>query len=145
MKAKMFGAKKMMSTLKRISEKYPDVVAAAMYQEAQIEMTESKRRCPVGDTGNLRASGTVHKPTRSGRVISVTMSYGGLAEDYAIVQHERLDYFHRVGEAKFLESVLNESQPWMGSRIAQRISFNNPEVIRSLGGEVKMGPDTVEE
>lgn len=105
-----------------------------MYQEMQIEMAESKQRCPV-ETGILRASGTVSKPEiDSYDNINVTLSYGGAARDYAIVQHERLDFVHKVGEAKFLESVMNESQTHMNARIARRIHFNNIEVVQALGG-----------
>ena len=123
----MKGLNEMLSTLRKIAEKFPDKVAEAIYQEAQIEMTESKRRVPV-DTGVLRASGRVAELERKGRHISVTLSYGGAAEAYAIVQHERLDYFHKHGQAKFLESVLNESRPHMAARIAKRIDLNKLKV-----------------
>ena len=127
MKAKLLGAKEMVNTIKKIAQKFPDRCAAALYQEAQIEMTESKRRCPVDVTsgrggGTLRASGHVQRPVRSGRKISVTLAYGGAAEDYAIIQHEELDYHHEVGQAKYLESVLNESAPHMAARVARRLS-----------------------
>ncbi len=119
----MKGAAAMIATLKQIAAKFPDRVAAAIYQEAQIEMTESKRRCPV-DVGTLRASGMVAEPIRSGRNISVTLSYGGAAQDYAIPQHENLEYVHKVGQAKFLESVLNESRSNMAARIAARVHLD---------------------
>jgi len=122
----------MVRTLQRIATKFPDHVAAAMYQEAQIEMTESKRRCPVSPLpapkgvvpGTLRDSGQVARPDRRGKHISVTMSYGGAAEDYAVVQHENLDFHHTTGQAKFLESVINESRPYMAGRIADRVHLN---------------------
>lgn len=141
---KLFGAADMVAKLKQIAAKFPDRVAAAIYQEAQIEMTESKRRCPVSPTraqakamgrswregtvpGTLRASGTVHEPVRNGKNISVTLSYGGAAIDYAVVQHERLDYIHTTGQAKYLESVLDESRPYMKARIAARVQLNKGE------------------
>lgn len=114
------GANEMVALLKRVAEQFPDRVAAAIYQEAQIEMTEAKRRTPV-DTGRLRASGTVHAPERKGTNISVTMSYG---TDYAIYVHENTEAFHKVGQAKFLESVLNESRSSMAARIAARVDLN---------------------
>lgn len=116
----------MVKALKDISAKFPDKVASALYVEGQIEMTESKRRCPV-DTGTLRASGFVAEPMRSGKNISVTLSYGGAAETYAIIVHEDLEANHRVGQAKFLESVLNESRSSMAERIAKRVHLNNRE------------------
>jgi hypothetical protein len=124
----------MVKAVKEIAKKFPDRVAAAIYTEAQIEMTESKRRCPVSPTpapkgvvpGTLRASGQVHKPDRDGSNISVTMSYGGAAAAYAVVQHENLDFHHTTGQAKYLESVLNESKQHMAARIARRVHLTNP-------------------
>lgn len=129
---KVFGVVEMRAKLKLFQQKFPDRVGAAIYQEGQIEMTEAKRRCPVSPTpaprgvvpGTLRASGTVHKPVREGRTISVTLSFGGASRDYAIVQHERLDYHHTTGQAKYLESVLQESRTSMAGRIAVRIDLN---------------------
>jgi hypothetical protein len=134
-KGSMGGADQVVSTIKKIAGKFPDRVAKAIYQEAQIEMTEAKRRTPVSPTpapkgvvpGALRASGTVHEPRRSGNDIHVQMSFGNSSIDYAIVQHENLDYHHTTGQAKYLESVLNESRPHMAARIAKRISLNNPD------------------
>ena len=96
--------------------------AAALYQEAEVEMTESKRRCPV-DVGTLRDSGHVQAPVEDANGVSVTMGYGGAAESYAIRQHEDLSFFHKVGEAKFLESVLRESAPYLVERIAKRMKL----------------------
>lgn len=115
-----FGAMKMQ--LHRVASRFPTRVEQALRAEAEIEMTESKRRVPV-DTGVLRASGHVTPPEYSGRTISVGLVFGGGAETYAIIVHEDLDAFHKVGQAKYLESVLNESAPYLGQRIAKRISL----------------------
>mgnify|MGYP001340646804 CR=1 FL=1 len=131
----MKGTAEMLKFIKDAAAKFPDRVAAAIYHEGQIEMTESKKRCPVSPVpapkgvvpGALRASGMVHEPVRSGNNISVTLSYGGAAIQYAIVQHEELDYIHTTGQAKYLESVLNESQPYMAARVAARVHFDKGE------------------
>ena len=134
MRGKMLGVAQMRAALKQIAAKFPDRVAAAIYREAQIEMTESKRRCPVDITpnaphpGQLRASGTVHPPERSGRNISVTLSYGGAAQDYAVWVHENPDAIHPVGQWKYLESVLDESRSSMAARIARRVHLNGMKV-----------------
>lgn len=125
---KMFGAREMRDALRKIAAAFPDHVGAAIYQEAQIEMTEAKRRTPV-KTGTLRASGLVARPVRSGRNISVTLSFGGAAKDYAIYVHENLEAYHgnppfKGGQAKFLESTLDESAPYMRARIAARVQLN---------------------
>lgn len=133
------GVPGMIATLRKIQAKFPDRVAAAMYAEGQIEMTESKRRCPV-DTrpnvyypytkaphpGQLRASGRAHEPERRGREITVTLSY---ATDYAVYVHENPDAFHPVGQWKYLESVLNESRGHMAARLARRIDLNQWRVV----------------
>lgn len=129
---KMLGVNEMRAKLKQIAAKFPDRVASAIFVEANIEMTEAKRRTPVSPLpapkgvvpGTLRASGTVHKPVRDGRNISVTMSFGGAASDYAVVQHENLDYFHTTGQAEYLVSVLRESRAFMPARIARRVDLN---------------------
>jgi len=118
------GWEEMRGNILRFANKFPKRVASAMYVEAEVEMTESKRRVPV-EHGTLRASGFVDQPKQKGRNISVVLSYGGAAEDYAIVQHERLDFNHpRGGQAKYLESVLNESRPYMAARIARRLMLD---------------------
>lgn len=132
--ARLLGVNKMRETLKKIAKNFPDHVAAALYQEGQIEMSEAKRRTPVDTTpnaphpGQLRASGTVHEPERNGKNISVTLSFGGAAEDYAVFVHENPDALHPVGQWKYLESVLNESRPHMATRLARRIDLNKMKV-----------------
>jgi len=123
------GVSQMAGKLRSLSSQFPDAVAKAIYQEAQIEMTESKRRVPV-DTGVLRASGFVQDPEKSGGNISVTLAYGGAASEYAVIVHEDLEAFHPIGQAKYLESVLKESAKYMAARIAKRVHFNN--LMRSL-------------
>lgn len=116
----MNGAAEMLAKLKDLARDFPTKVGRALYIEAQVEMTESKRRVPV-KTGVLRNSGMVSLPERDGRRISVTLSYGGAAQDYAVPVHENLEAFHRVGQAKYLESVLDESRPHMAERLATRL------------------------
>lgn len=119
----------MVRTIKTIARKFPSRVERALYQEAQIEATEMKRRTPV-DTrenaphpGNLRNSIHVEQPEQSGRNISVTIATGAQAP-YAIYVHENPDAIHPVGEWKFMESVLNESRPFMAARLARHLDLD---------------------
>lgn len=127
--ARLLGASEMIRTLRTIARQFPDDVAAALYQEAQIEVTEMKRRTPVDTTpraphpGQLRRSIHAEEPVRRGRSISVTIATGAEAP-YAIFVHENPDAIHPVGEWKFMESVLNESTPHMAARIGQRVHLN---------------------
>jgi hypothetical protein len=112
----------MVAKIRSVEKDFPGRVGRALKLEAEIEMTESKRRVPV-DTGTLRNSGQVGDPEINGRAISVMLSYGGAAKDYAVPVHENLEAFHPVGQAKYLESVLNESRAHMAARIARRLGF----------------------
>lgn len=115
----------MQSKVARIAKQFPDQVAAAVTEEAEIEATEVRRRTPVA-TGALK--GTIHvvPPERTGfagRVIEAYVVAGGVAAPYALIVHEDLEAFHPVGQAKYLESVILESRPFMGERIARRVEF----------------------
>jgi hypothetical protein len=119
----LLGAAELKQRLVRMASLIPGEVSKALYAEAQIEMTEAKRRTPV-DTGALRASGEVSKPVVSGREISVLLQFGGSAAGYAIYVHENLEAVHPVGQAKYLESVLLESAPFMAERVGRRIELS---------------------
>lgn len=125
------GHKEMSAKIMKVHDDYPKRVEAALFLEAQIEMTEAKKRTPVDvnyaggrvppHPGQLRASGMVHPPESKGNVLFVTLSFGGGAVDYAIWVHEILENYHPVGQAKYLESVLNESRQHMAERLGRRL------------------------
>lgn len=92
----------------------------ALRAEAEIEMTEAKKRTPV-QTGALRGSGHVTGPDQVGADIVVKLAFGNASVDYAVKVHENLEAFHRVGQAKFLESVILESAAYLAQRVANRI------------------------
>ena len=118
------GVNEMKRTLQRMSLTIPHVVGAALYQEALIEQKESMRRTPV-DTTALRGSHHTTLPEiKLGGSISVQIEVGGSAAGYAVIVHEDLDAFHKVGQAKFLESTIKESQPFMLERIAKRVKVS---------------------
>ena len=87
-------------------------VEAALYQEGQRVMAESKRRTPV-DTGNLRATGHTKLPERRGGKVSVRLAYG---TDYAIYVHE-VPASHASGQSKFLESAVKDNAKGMTARM----------------------------
>ena len=126
------GGDAMKAKLGKFMKRFPSVEAAALYQEAQVEMTESKKRCPV-DKGILHGSGHVLKPVAEGRKISVDLVYGGPAEAYAVIVHEDLrgvvPRAGGAGQSRFLASVLEESATSMAQRIAARVQFNE-EMLR---------------
>ena len=115
------GIDQVASRLAALAKRLPAEAGRALYEEASIEATESQRKTPV-DTGALRASHEVSQPT-IGRDISVTISVGGVAAPYAVIVHEDLEAFHDDGQAKFLESTILESKPYLAARIAARIDL----------------------
>jgi len=121
--AGLTGIAAMRAKLKRLEQRFPDYVMAALYQETEVEVKEVKRRTPV-DTGTLR--GTVHQvgPRREGRKIITFIAAGGPSAPYAIYVHEDLDAIHPVGQAKYIESVIFESRPYLAARVARRIELN---------------------
>jgi hypothetical protein len=133
MKLEIKGVSVMSKKILDIQKAMPEKIARALFIEGNVEMTESKKRCPVdvdytgGRTpphpGQLRNSGTVHPPERKGKTTFVVLSYGGASIDYAIYVHEIIGNYHPVGQSKYLESVLNESRPYMAERLGERLKF----------------------
>lgn len=110
------------TNLKGIISSVPKSVGQALQTEAEIEAVESRKRTPV-EFGTLAGSHDVAKAKIKGKDISVEITVGKNtpAESYALVVHEDLDAIHPKGQAKFLESTLMESKPFMAERIAKRL------------------------
>ena len=132
-KMTLSGQKEMQARLSTIARGMPERMAEAQYKEAQIEATEMKRRTPV-DTrpnaphpGNLRNSIHVEQPEIERQYVRVVIATGAQAP-YAIYVHENPDAFHPIGQWKFMESVLNESQPYMNARLAKRLHFDTGDI-----------------
>jgi len=116
MKFTLFGAREIKANMERLAKESPKAMARSLKKFAEIEMTEMKRRIPV-DTGTARDSGFVDNPEWKANVLTIEMGFGGAAEDYIIPLHENLDVYHPNGEAKFVESVLTESEPYFAQRV----------------------------
>ncbi len=99
-------------------------VEAGLVQEGENIMGVSKQRTPV-DLGPLKASGHVKLPKTKRGETDVTLAYG---TDYALAVHERVSrpvtsgpVFHRVGQAKFLESAMKDAARGFGARMKRRV------------------------
>lgn len=57
--------------------------------------------------GTLQGSGTWEPAQIDGTQITVNI---GFNTDYAAVQHERLDFRHSVGQAKYLETAMRRNE-----------------------------------
>jgi hypothetical protein len=121
--SELLGSNELIAKLENMMRKFPQEAARALYEEAQVEKTESMRRTPV-EFGVLRASHDVSKPEISANEVSVKITVGGAAAPYAVHVHEDLEARHSVGQAKFLESTVAESRPFFAKRIADRFDMN---------------------
>jgi hypothetical protein len=106
--------------LARLGAAGKKAVASALYREGWEIMTESKGSWVPVDTGVLRSSGDVSIPDlkHDGSIV-VELGYGGAACRYAIPQHERLDYHHTVGRAKYLELPAINHAPNIAKGVAR--------------------------
>jgi len=120
--ASLRRAREARGEIQKIHNNLLDEVGRALYIETEIELKEVKRRTPV-DTGELRASEHTVGPIRRWRNIYTEIVAGGPAAPYAIYVHEDPDAFHKVGQWKYIESVLFESRPFMAARVAKRIEL----------------------
>ena len=67
--------------------------------------SKSANRAPI-DTGKLRESCLIEDAGEH----ALLVGYSKEVDDYAMIQHERMDFIHpRGGEPKYLENPLNEN------------------------------------
>lgn len=124
MAAKITGMEQMKARLLARAHDLQRQIPAALTAEAELIMSRSKVLVPV-DTGVLRGSGFVDTPTRAGNTHRIELGYGGAADAYALIVHERLDTAHAAPtQAKYLEQPLQEAAPGLMDRLATRIGFD---------------------
>jgi hypothetical protein len=97
----------------KLVEDYQTNSMAGVYNLAQEIKALSQERCPVKE-GTLRGSCRVRKSKDS-----VSITYGGASAPYALEQHERIDFHHDVGQAKYLESAFDELKGELNNRIEE--------------------------
>lgn len=117
MGVKLFGALEMRVKMKDLSKRAQQSVVDGVEEFERVEMKEMQRRVPK-DTGELHDSGYIDKPEIQGNNIVGGM---GFTAEHAIFVHEDLEAIHPNGEAKFMESVLNESEPHFGERVGEHV------------------------
>lgn len=106
---KIAGVKEARAKLARIARRFPEKTKRALVMFGEKVMTRSKDEfVPVRD-GILKNSG--HVRPHKGKKIGIDLVYGGPAESYALVQHENMEFQHKVGGPKYLERPLLEALP----------------------------------
>lgn len=120
--ANLRGLIEMKRKIRDIARRFPRQVGNALWDELdEIEKPESMKKTPV-QYGDLRDSHVTKGPVIRQNTISAWIEVGeGL--DYATRVHEDTEAFHRVGQAKFLESTIRESKPFILQRVANRITL----------------------
>lgn len=120
--AKLIGAAEMRSKLANVKKNAPKKIGDALLAEMQVEKLEVIRRTPK-ESGDLRSTIRLIGPSMQGDTITVLIVAGGPDAPYALIVHEDLEAFHKVGQAKYLESVLLESRAFIGRRVAARLDI----------------------
>ena len=121
---KITGIDEAVRNLKNIDRVTPQALGAAVHMEMELLRTYilQGRRIPV-DVGTLVNSLTLQPTKIRGDTITATLGVGGQASDYALIQHERMDFHHPgQGGPKYLEYPAKERAPGMGRSIAKRLA-----------------------
>lgn len=104
------GVDDSLDALDDLADGASNALAARLRAEGELIMTDVKASRPgkgvPRDIGTLASTGTVSQP----KPHRVELTFGGPAAPYAVVQHERVDYQHDLGEAKYLERGLQRRQ-----------------------------------
>jgi len=129
------GTRELQRTLEKLGERALAEAGKALYAEAELVMTESKRQCPV-DTGALRSTGHVELPKYSGNKVTVQMGYGGPAAPYADIVHE--GYGPHVIEAKNAKVLAVPANKWKGGPVNEYESKQLPKYSKD-GNYVILG------
>lgn len=119
------GTNELIRFLNRAPGDSAKAASRALFDLGHRIMAESQEIVPF-DTGVLSASGTVFPPRVQGTAIEVELGYGGAASDYAVIQHENLEYNHAPGrQAKYLEQPVLEfaDEVWKQLAVEIRVSL----------------------
>lgn len=96
-------------------------VRSSIFAEAHEILADSQAIVPF-DEGILSSSSKVYGPRTRGDVIQAEIGYGGAAKDYALIQHENLEYRHAEGrEAKYLEKPAQAHAGSYGRRLVSEL------------------------
>jgi len=89
--------------LAKYSEENKKKLRDGMWTAGRFLLREAQKLVPV-DTGALKASGKVLVRNNDDNHPEFHVSFGNDDDvHYAAVQHENLEYFHTIGQAKYLE------------------------------------------
>lgn len=126
------GTRRVILNLERIEGQTIDNTTKAMVYEMEQVMADSKENYVPVRTGTLRSSGFVAKPRFDGSRVVVEAGYGGAAQLYAILVHERPmrkgarwspTASGAPGQRKYLQTPFLKRAPKMPENIRNWIKF----------------------
>lgn len=112
------GAAEMQRTLQRIAANVPEQAEDALEEAAEDILQEAQARVPI-DTGELHDSGGV-QVTNDRHRTRVEIFFTAPHAPYV---HEDLEADHPTGEAKFLESAMNEAESDLLNKVGKSINL----------------------
>ena len=119
------GLPQLIQTLQRLGTAVLPPLGEALYEEGNRIMGQSVQLVPI-DTGLLRSSAHVERPTTAGATVEVELRYGshGLVP-YALVVHEDVTMNHpNGGQAKYLLDPLLAAVDGMPARLGADLLFS---------------------
>lgn len=102
-RTELLGFNELIKTMRRDIDTRIQQDVGSMYDSLSDLLDIIKADYVPIDTGQLRDSGFISNPFQTPNGWEVAI---GFAEPYALIQHERLDYNHPHGQAKYLEEPL---------------------------------------
>jgi hypothetical protein len=121
---------KNIADMKKLAAHAPGEIGRALKEVADELVPECKAVTPVADRtygnnppGTLRDEIHSEGPIQDGKTIIVKIKTGPKSATYAAVQHEDLDFFHSVGEAKYIERPLGKASRFIKDRVARKIQM----------------------
>lgn len=139
------GASGIGAALQQQLERLRQAAGQGVYAAANNIMVNAKDRVPV-DLGTLKGSGYVTAPRVEGDTVSVEAGFGGPAESYAGIVHERTEVGHPHGEAKFLERAVDagrqEAKDVIASFVADAVKGEAPTADAVHPTTPNEGPQT---
>lgn len=108
------GFEDLEQAMNRFYDEFHDELLGAVWSTAEYVKTDAVKLAPI-DTGKLRQSANVQRD-KDDTYIFFTM-------DYSIPVHERMESYHKVGQAKFLEHAFNKWKPKVGKTIFNEIAW----------------------
>jgi hypothetical protein len=127
------GAARRINQAARESGQAAGVALRGIGEEIMTDVKASRPGAGVPrDEGTLANSGRVEGPVPTPIGPAVELSFGGAAAPYALVQHERDDYRHTVGESRYLVRGMERWRP--GQSAAMEALRQNTEAAFGKGG-----------